>query len=228
MNKLTAESISMTYKNEKHSVDVLQNISLTLNEGQSIGIIGSSGCGKTTFLQILAGLETPSNGSISFNEVNLSKNNNQAFSQMRQHLFGYVYQFHYLLEDLSLYENCKIAFQILKSQNHKQNNDIILSTLDELGILPLKDNYPHTLSGGERQRAAIARAIVHRPRFLLMDEPTGNLDGDNAAIIQELTLNLSKKFNMGIIVATHDKSYARKLDVVYKIENGKLKELDHG
>ena len=227
MNKLSATNISMNFTNAQDSLNVLQDISLELSEGQSIGIIGSSGCGKTTLLQILAGLETPSSGSVYFNETNLSENKKTKFAQLRPSLFGFVYQFHYLLEDLTLFENCELSFQILKSKDHSANHASIMAIFDELGIAHLKDSYPFTLSGGERQRAAIARAVAHKPTFLLMDEPTGNLDNDNAAIIQALTINLSKKLNMGIIVATHDLSYAEQLDDVYKIENSKLHKIEH-
>lgn len=227
MNKLSATNISMNFSNAQDSLNVLQDISLELSEGQSIGIIGSSGCGKTTLLQILAGLETPSSGSVYFNETNLSANKKTKFAQLRPSLFGFVYQFHYLLEDLTLFENCELSFQILKSKDHSANHASIMAIFEELGIAHLKDSYPFTLSGGERQRAAIARAVAHKPTFLLMDEPTGNLDNDNAAIIQALTINLSKKLNMGIIVATHDLSYAEQLDDVYKIENSKLHKVEH-
>ena len=227
MNKLSATNISMNFTNVQDSLNVLQDISLELSEGQSIGIIGSSGCGKTTLLQILAGLETPSSGSVYFNETNLSENKKTKFAQLRPSLFGFVYQFHYLLEDLTLFENCELSFQILKSKDHSANHASIMAIFEELGIAHLKDSYPFTLSGGERQRAAIARAVAHKPTFLLMDEPTGNLDNDNAAIIQALTINLSKKLNMGIIVATHDLSYAEQLDDVYKIENSKLHKIEH-
>ena len=227
MNKLQAKNISMSFASAQDTVDVLTDISLVLYEGQSIGIIGSSGCGKTTLLQILAGLETPSVGKVFFNDINLSANNKTQFTQLRSSLFGFVYQFHYLLEDLTILENCELTFQILQSKDRTADHQSILAIFDELGISHLKDHYPFMLSGGERQRAAIARAVAHKPTFLLMDEPTGNLDNENAAIIQELTINLSKKLNMGIIVATHDLDYAKQLDDVYKIENTKLHRIDN-
>ena len=227
MNKLQAKNISMSFASAQNTVDVLTDISLVLDEGQSIAIIGSSGCGKTTLLQILAGLETPSVGKVFFNDINLSANNKTQFTQLRSSLFGFVYQFHYLLEDLTILENCELTFQILQSKDRTADHQSILAIFDELGISHLKDHYPFMLSGGERQRAAIARAVAHKPTFLLMDEPTGNLDNENAAIIQELTINLSKKLNMGIIVATHDLDYAKQLDDVYKIENTKLHRIDN-
>ena len=208
-------------------VKAVNGISLTIKEGEFTALKGPSGCGKTTLLQILAGLETPSVGKVFFNDINLSANNKTQFTQLRSSLFGFVYQFHYLLEDLTILENCELTFQILQSKDRTADHQSILAIFDELGISHLKDHYPFMLSGGERQRAAIARAVAHKPTFLLMDEPTGNLDNENAAIIQELTINLSKKLNMGIIVATHDLDYAKQLDDVYKIENTKLHKIDN-
>jgi ABC-type lipoprotein export system ATPase subunit len=141
---------------------------------------------------------------------------------MRNKLFGYAYQFHYLLDDLTVFENCNLVFQISNSKDINKNSKKIFETLHELGIDKLQNNYPYMLSGGERQRVAIARAIVHEPMFILMDEPTGNLDHENADVIQDLTIKLAKDHNIGIMVATHDLNYANKLDKVFRIENGGL------
>ena len=140
MNKLQAKNISMSFASAQDTVDVLTDISLVLDEGQSIGIIGSSGCGKTTLLQILAGLETPSVGKVFFNDINLSANNKTQFTQLRSSLFGFVYQFHYLLEDLTIFENCELTFQILQLKDRAANHQSILAIFDELGISQLKDH----------------------------------------------------------------------------------------
>ena len=138
---------------------------------------------------------------------------------MRNKLFGYAYQFHYLLDDLTVFENCNLVFKISNNKNIEKNSKKIFQILNELGIEDLKNSYPAMLSGGERQRVAIARAIVHEPMFILMDEPTGNLDHENANVIQDLTIKLAKNHNIGIMVATHDLNYANKLDKVFRIEN---------
>ena len=130
MNKLQAKNISMSFASAQNTVDVLTDISLVLDEGQSIGIIGSSGCGKTTLLQILAGLETPSVGKVFFNDINLSANNKTQFTQLRSSLFGFVYQFHYLLEDLTILENCELTFQILQSKDRTADHQSILAILE--------------------------------------------------------------------------------------------------
>ncbi len=223
MNKLLASNLSKIYSSAGHQIEVLSDISITIKQGEAIGVIGASGSGKTTLLQILAGLEMPDQGEIYFNDINLSKNNAEKFNSMRNKLFGYAYQFHYLLDDLTVFENCNLVFKIANSKNIVKNFQIIMQILNELGISQLKDSYPFMLSGGERQRVAIARAIVHQPMFVLMDEPTGNLDHENAEIIQDLTINLAKDHNIGIVVATHDLKYAGKLDAVFRIENGALK-----
>lgn len=225
MNKLVASNIYKTYESGGHSTNVLSNISIEISEGDTIGVIGSSGSGKTTLLQILAGLELADQGNIHFNDINLSSNNAKNFNLMRSKLFGYAYQFHYLLDDLTVYENCNLVFKIAGNKSDEKNSKKIIQILDELGISELQNNYPYMLSGGERQRVAIARAVVHEPKFILMDEPTGNLDQENAEIIQDLTIKLAKNRNIGIVVATHDLNYAGKLDAVFRIENGDLKSV---
>ena len=219
MNKLKATNISKAYKTGAHQIQVLSNISIDIVQGETIGIIGSSGSGKTTLLQILAGLEFPDLGEIFFNDINLLANNGLQFNKMRNKLFGYAYQFHYLLDDLTVFENCNLVFRISNNKNFEKNSKKIFEILNELGIEELKNSYPSMLSGGERQRVAIARAIVHEPMFIFMDEPTGNLDHENANVIQDLTIKLAKNHNIGIMVATHDLNYANKLDKVFRIEN---------
>ena len=223
MNKLSASNISTTYQSGDHQTEVLSNISISISEGELIGVIGSSGSGKTTLLQILAGLEVPDNGDIYFNDINLSLNNAKNFNSMRGSLFGYAYQFHYLLDDLTVFENCNLVFKIANDKEVDENSKRTIQILDELGIAGLQNKYPYMLSGGERQRVAIARAVVHEPKFVLMDEPTGNLDQENAEVIQNLTIKLAKNHNIGIVIATHDLNYAGKLDTVFRIENGDLK-----
>ena len=120
---------------------------------------------------------------------------------------------------LTVFENCNLVFKISNNKNIEKNSKKIFQILNELGIEDLKNSYPSMLSGGERQRVAIARAIVHEPMFILMDEPTGNLDHENANVIQDLTIKLAKNHNIGIMVATHDLNYANKLDKVFRIKN---------
>ncbi|MDA9601176.1 ATP-binding cassette domain-containing protein [Pseudomonadota bacterium] len=165
MNKLQAKNISMSFASAQNTVDVLTDISLVLDEGQSIGIIGSSGCGKTTLLQILAGLETPSVGKVFFNDINLSANNKTQFTQLRSSLFGFVYQFHYLLEDLTILENCQLTFQILQSKDRTADHQSIIAIFDELGISHLKDHYPFMLSGGGKAESCYCPSSCTQTHF---------------------------------------------------------------
>jgi len=131
---------------------------------------------------------------------------------MRKNLFGYAYQFHYLLDDLTVFENCDLVFKIANNKKVIENSQKIIQILDELGIDQLKNKYPYMLSGGERQRVAIARAIVHEPEFVLMDEPTGNLDQENSLIVQDFLLNYASENKSLVIYATHDIAFAKRAD----------------
>ena len=221
------KDISKAFEQNNSALKVLHEFSLSVKKGESLALVGASGSGKSTLLHIICGLEKPDSGTVIINNQNITNLTSDQKSVFRNKEIGFVYQFHYLLEDLTIFENCELTFQILQLKDRAANHQSILAIFEELGISHLKDHYPFMLSGGERQRAAIARAVAHKPTFLLMDEPTGNLDNENAAIIQELTINLSKKLNMGIMVATHDLDYAKQLDDVYKIENTKLHRIDN-
>ena len=220
MNKLVASNIYKTYESGGHSTDVLSNISMEILEGDAIGVIGSSGSGKTTLLQILAGLEFPDQGNIHFNDINLSSDNAKNFNLMRSKLFGYAYQFHYLLDDLTVYENCNLVFKIALNKSDKENSKKIMQILDELGISKLHNNYPYMLSGGERQRVAIARALVNQPRVLLADEPTGNLDSAARGQILDLFSALQTEGDLTTIMVTHDPEIGRAAGRLIELADG--------
>ena len=222
MNKLSASNISKTYQSGDHQTEVLSNISISISEGELIGVIGSSGSGKTTLLQILAGLELPDNGDIYFNDINLSLNNAKNFNSMRGSLFGYAYQFHYLLDDLTVFENCNLVFKIANDKEVDENSKRTIQILDELGIAGLQNKYPYMLSGGERQRVAIARAVVHEPKFVLMDEPTGNLDEKTSDTVFEALLALVELSGMAALIATHNENLARKMNRRVRLKSGQL------
>ena len=179
MSSLLAKNISMSFSNSQHSVNVLDNVSLELIEGRSIGIIGSSGCGKTTLLQILAGLETPTAGSVYHDDLNLSERNKAKFNQLRSSLFGFVYQFHHLLPEFTALDNVAMPL-IVRREPRDVARVEALKVLEMVGLSARTTHYPGQLSGGERQRVALARALVARPACVLADEPTGNLDRHTA------------------------------------------------
>ena len=150
---LQCEGLSRVYEDGDRSVTVLRGVDLTLLAGEKIAVVGGSGSGKSTLLNLLGGLDNPSSGRVLMNGKDLSKLDERALCQLRNSQLGFVYQFHYLLEDLTIFENCELTFQILQSKDRAANHQSILAIFDELGISHLKDHYPFMLSGGERQRA---------------------------------------------------------------------------
>ena len=221
MNKLVINNISKTFKIGNEFLEVFSNINLEINQGTNIGITGKSGSGKSTFLQIVASLDKPSSGEIFFNENKFNQMKNDELSKLRLENFGFVYQFHHLLEDMTILENVLLPNQYNKSDK-KFNNEEIFNLLEKVGLSERLHHLPWKLSGGEKQRAAIVRAIVNKPNFLFLDEPTGNLDESNAKSIQELLINLSKDLKFSLITSSHDIEFIKMMDLKYEIINKDL------
>ena len=194
MNKLIIDNISKTFMIGSEFLEVFNNLNLEIYQGTNIGLTGKSGSGKSTFLQIIASLDKPTSGDIFFNQNKLNHMKNEDLSKLRLENFGFVYQFHHLLEDMTILENVLLPNQYNKSEK-KFNKDEIYNLLERVGLSDRLHHLPWKLSGGEKQRAAIVRAIVNKPNFLFLDEPTGNLDEFNAKSIQDLLINLSKDLN---------------------------------
>ena len=225
MNKLVINNLSKTFNIGNEFLEVFSNIKLEINQGTNIGITGKSGSGKSTFLQIVASLDKPTSGEIFFNENKLNQMKNDELSKLRLENFGFVYQFHHLLEDMTILENVLLPNQYNKSDN-KFNKEEIFNLLEKVGLSERLNHLPWKLSGGEKQRAAIVRAIVNKPNFLFLDEPTGNLDESNAKSIQELLINLSKDLNFSLITSSHDIEFIKMMDLKYEIINKDLIHYD--
>ena len=221
MNKLVIDNLSKTFKIGNEFLEVFSKINLEINQGTNIGITGKSGSGKSTFLQIVASLDKPSSGEIFFNDNKFNQMKNDELSKLRLENFGFVYQFHHLLEDMTILENVLLPNQYNKSDK-KFNNEEIFNLLDKVGLSERLHHLPWKLSGGEKQRAAIVRAIVNKPNFLFLDEPTGNLDESNAKSIQELLINLSKDLKFSLITSSHDIEFIKMMDLKYEIINRDL------
>ena len=221
MNKLVINNLSKTFKIGNEFLEVFSKINLEINQGTNIGITGKSGSGKSTFLQIVASLDKPSSGGIFFNDNKFNQMKNDELSKLRLENFGFVYQFHHLLEDMTILENVLLPNQYNKSDK-KFNNDEIFNLLEKVGLSERLHHLPWKLSGGEKQRAAIVRAIVNKPNFLFLDEPTGNLDESNAKSIQELLINLSKDLKFSLITSSHDIEFIKMMDLKYEIINRDL------
>lgn len=220
MNKITCTNIAKTFVVEGNNIKVLENIDLTIEKGDLVAISGQSGAGKSTLLHIIASLDEASSGNILYDEKPIEGHTNFALSNIRLNNFGFVYQFHHLLEDLTVLENIMIPLQ-LAGNTKKQN---VYNIIDEVGLSSRVNHLPWKLSGGEKQRVAIARALINNPDFIFLDEPTGNLDDKNASIIQNLLLEISKRNNIALVTATHDNNFIESFNKIYYLKDFNLVE----
>ena len=225
MNKLECQDICKSFSVDDESLSVLENINITISENDRVAITGQSGAGKSTLLHIMAGLDQATSGKIIFNDQNLSSISNSSLSKIRLVNFGFVYQFHHLLDDLTVEENIQIPL-LLNNSLDKDKKIKIKEIMQTLGIFNRKNHLPWKLSGGEKQRTAIARALINNPKFLFLDEPTGNLDKENATIIQNLLFELSDRYGIALITATHDNEFIKSFKQVYRLFESKLGELN--
>ena len=221
MNSIVCKNLSKSFPIDEESLLVLDDINLIINQGESLAITGKSGSGKSTLLQILAGLDFPTKGSIFFNKNEYLFNKPNTLRDLRLNNYGFVYQFHHLLDDLSVEENIVIPSQLNGTYSDKLLNKAI-NIMKRLDIFKRRNHLPWKLSGGEKQRTAIARSIINNPNFLFLDEPTGNLDNENGRLIQEVLMTISKENNIALIAATHDNEFIKSFDRVYKLFNAKL------
>ena len=222
MNKIECINLSKSFFVDNNKIEVLDNINISIKRGDLVALSGRSGAGKSTLLQILASLDAPSSGLIKYDDRLITSFNNSNLSNIRLNNFGFVYQFHHLLEDLTVMENILIPLEISNKTIDKSD---VIKIIDEVGLSHRMHHHPWKLSGGEKQRVAIARALINNPNFIFLDEPTGNLDEDNAEIIQNLLLDISNRYKIALITATHDSNFIKNFDRIYKIQDMNLNEV---
>ena len=225
MNKvvLKCDNVSKSYKDGQLNVNVLNQLRLEVLEGQSVSIIGSSGSGKSTLMHILGGLDKPTSGSVVLMGQDLSQLGQKQLGLLRNQYLGFVYQFHHLLPEFSALENVMMPLLIGKMKKAEADHRAV-DMWEKAGLKKRIQHRPSELSGGERQRAAIARALVTRPKCLLADEPTGNLDRKNAQNVLDMMLDLKSELNTSLIVVTHDDELAGRFDRVMLMHDGRLEE----
>ena len=211
------QNITKSFGKADNSLVVLDNFSMNLNKGESLGLVGASGSGKSTLLHILSGLEQPNSGSVYIKGQNITDLNSDESSLFRSKEIGFVYQFHHLLPDLTAQEN--IALPAMLSGKSKQEAfDISDKLLRQVDLSRKKNNTPNELSGGERQRIAIARAMSNKPSCLFMDEPTGNLDTKNVENFMDLLMEMVATEKTALIIATHDNNVSSRLNSLLSLE----------
>ena len=197
-------------------LEVLRGIYLKIYKGEIVAIVGKSGAGKSTLLHILGTLDKPDSGKIIFENNEILKQNDKHIAKFRNKEIGFIFQFHHLLPEFTSFENVLIASMISGTKNTEKVNEL----LNEVGILDRADHKPSEISGGEAQRVAIARALINSPKLVLADEPTGNLDSENAEAVVKLLFHLRDKFNHTFVIVTHNEDFAKKCDRIVKIRDG--------
>ena len=216
---LNFSNIHLHYQNGTILTEVIRGIDFVIHQNERLAIVGKSGSGKTSLLMLMAGLEKPTSGQITYQDRDITSYNEDKLTDFRKKNIGIVFQSFYLIPNYTALENVALSLEI-----NFQKNALSLAKeiLIDLGLGGRLQHFPSQLSGGEQQRVAIARAIIKKPELILADEPTGNLDDENAQVITDLIFNVSKKYQKSLCLVTHDMDLAKRCDRIMKIENGTI------
>ena len=221
---LLADDVKKDYDSPAGSLPVLKGIHFALHPGDMSFIIGRSGSGKSTFLHLLAGLDQPTSGQIFFEDKDITQMPEHALAKIRNTRLGIIFQFYHLLPELTLYENVMLPALIAGRRDDKWAKEV----LKRVKLLSRQDHYPAQLSGGEQQRAAIARALVNRPSVILCDEPTGNLDEENAENVLSVLSDLNRREGQAFVIVTHDENLAWRYGPIFRLHDGVLLRGERG
>lgn len=209
--------LTRIYGKGENAVAAINNLDIRIDDGELVAITGKSGSGKTTLLNVLGGLDKATDGSVFYDDTDITKLADTALADFRLNKIGFVFQFYDLIPELTAKENI-----LLPSKLAKKGKTDISDTVSKLGVKDLLGRYPSELSGGQQQRVAIARALVNNPSVLLCDEPTGNLDVSTGNDVLSLLIDLNRNDNRTIIIVTHDNQLAEKCDRIIRISDGKI------
>ena len=219
MKILEVTNLCKTYGKGDTMVKALDNVSVSVEKGEFLAIIGPSGSGKSTLLHILGGVDVPTSGSVVINQTDISNLDETALAIFRRRQIGLIYQFYNLIPILTVQENLTLPLLLDGRKPDKKQIDTLVK---RLGLENRLDHLPNQLSGGQQQRVSIGRALVNNPALMLADEPTGNLDSENSKEIISLLRQFNKEFNQTVIIITHDEKIANSADRVITIEDGKI------
>jgi putative ABC transport system ATP-binding protein len=219
INVIVTENLGKSVQTSNGTLHILQDVNVTVKSGESIAIVGESGSGKSTLIGLLAGLDTPTSGSISVNGKSLTKMDEDGRAALRNQLVGFVFQSFQLLQSLTALENVMLPLELRGDKNAK---DLAVVLLERVGLAERITHTPRQLSGGEQQRVALARAFVSRPAILFADEPTGNLDSQTGAKIIDLLFELNQENKTTLILVTHDKSLANRCQRTIRLAAGRM------
>jgi lipoprotein-releasing system ATP-binding protein len=219
--KLVANGVSKWFKQGGNQLVILNEVSVTFEQGATYGIKGVSGTGKSTLLHIMAGLDSPSKGTVSLYGVPFAEMSDSQLMRVRNEQLGLVFQQPYLIKELSVIENIMMP-QLVGGISYEQAHVHAAGLLQRVGLQEKSEALPASLSGGQQQRIAIMRALSNKPLFLLADEPTGNLDEKTGVDIIDFLLECQSEWGMGLIISSHDAYVAQKMDTVYTLHDGRL------
>lgn len=220
---LHCQDLTKTYDSGPVPVEVLKGINFSVNASSNIAIVGASGSGKSTLMHLLGGLDVPNSGNVQVCGEDMSKLSDAERGRLRNQSIGFIYQFHHLLPEFTALENVAMPL-FLRRGEISQAADQAKEFLSKVGLSERTLHKPAELSGGERQRVAIARALVTKPKVILADEPTGNLDRKNAIQVQKLMLELNQELGTAVVIVTHDHAIAESMNKIYLLEDGTLSE----
>jgi len=218
---LEARALRRSFRQGSSELTVLQDVNLQIMAGERVAVVGASGSGKSTLLQLLGGLDTPSAGQVLIDGQDVATLTESQRGELRNRALGFVYQFHHLLPEFSALENVAMPLLVRRAPA-AEAQAAAMAMLSQVGLAERLSHRPSELSGGERQRAAVARALVTRPRIVLADEPTGNLDGVNADAVFQLLLDLNREAGTALVVVTHDMTRAARMERILRLERGRL------
>ncbi|MDX2504221.1 MAG: ABC transporter ATP-binding protein [Gammaproteobacteria bacterium] len=223
--QIKLNSISKHYQEGEQQQTILDDINVTIDEAEIVALIGPSGSGKTTLLNLISGIDAPDSGEIVMSDknqsINISAINEEQQTLFRRHNIGFIFQFFNLIPTLTVVENIQFPLELCnRLDNNAAGN--ITRLLHKLRIEHKQHQYPENLSGGEQQRVAIARAIIHQPKILLADEPTGNLDDETGRQVMDLLLELAREYQVTMLIVTHSQEIAKRTDRILSLKNGHL------